>query len=231
MPALTSLSTNKASPKWTFRGRPQSAGATANGTPGPGTYTTPTSETKFGKARRCHFGSAPRERPQSAGASPGPGQYTPATTTHQKQSPRFGFGASVRGGGNHYQTPGPGSYECKTTIGKATPHYSMRMKSGQDRNSHGNPSPGPGAYTPADPNVAYSGCSRGVGSRKPQWSFGTSTRHGSDMKPTPGPGAYEQKVAGQNAPAYSMRERRMEKKWQSSTPGPGAYGDNFTQFT
>merc|ERR1740117_1765960 len=97
--ALTTLSNQKASPKWTFRGRYGNA-SPASTSPGPGLYDSvaPDGSSKFSKAKRTVFGSGKRDGPGRAGqfGSPGPGLYTPRAETVKTSNPRFKFGTSTR---------------------------------------------------------------------------------------------------------------------------------------
>lgn len=229
MPALTALSTQKKSPKWSFRGKHASEAVTH--TPGPGAYTPagPESSSKFKRGPRTMFGSSQRDGKGNT-VNPGPGQYSPRYENLQKVSPRFGFGTSVRAGSNRSPTPGPGSYNANTSIGNDMPKYTMRIRHGLGDKKIANP--GPGAYSPqACTHGSFGGSSKAVQQSSPKWGFGTAARTTSGPgKATPGPGTYDSFRPGPRSPAYTMRNRHADLGSRTSTPGPGAHGDVYTQF-
>jgi hypothetical protein len=214
---MTTLSTVKTSPKWSFNGKTNYDSKTP--VPGPGAYSSGPqydSTSRSSKPSRVVFGTSAREGPAGT-PSPGPGSYFPGDT--HKASPKFGFGTGKRApNSNKLVTPGPGSYERGPLVGHEGARYSVSGK-GADMNS--SKTPGPGAYTPT----------RAL-KRTPTWSFGTSSRglDGSGMV-TPGPGAYEFRPGdrGTTAPMFSMKSRPQPAK-KMETPGPGSYGGVYTQF-
>lgn len=233
MPALSTLSTQKSSPKWTFRGKHTNA-ESKSATPGPGAYTpiAPDGTSGYKKASRIIFGSSTRDERKGNSAMPGPGQYTPRFQGTSKTSPRFGFGTSVRAASSRYSTPGPGAYNSSTSMGGEAPKYSIRARTNKDALKSNNP--GPGAYSPpAVSSGAFAGSSKAVMAGSPKWGFGTANRNqggGSGSKGTPGPGAYDQKKVTAAAPSYSMRGRHADMSSRTQTPGPGAHGDVYSQF-
>lgn len=215
---MTSLSTVKTSPKWSFKGK--SDYDRIQKTPGPGAYAATTEGYKFNAPSRVVFGTSHRESGR-AGASPGPGQYSPDMgNTVRPRSPTFGFGSSRRAGpGGKISTPGPGAYEHKSRMGAEGAKYSVSARRGENR---ANVTPGPGAYHPSDTNL-----SQLEGTAK--WSFGTSNRESANNRVTPGPGAYEPATKLGRGPSYSMKPRR-ENRNPGSGPGPGSHGGVITQF-
>jgi len=232
MPALQTLSTQKQSPKWTFRGK-SGGGESKSTTPGPGAYNSiaPDGSSKFKKASRTLFGSSQRDANRST-AGPGPGQYTPAFDNLKSLSPRFGFGTSVRAASARYATPGPGAYDPSSAVAnESRPKYSMRIRTGASDKKGA--SPGPGAYSvPTVTHGAFGGSSKAVQQASPKWGFGTAARSTSNPgKGTPGPGTYDgQKSGNARAPAYTIRSRYADLSSRTQTPGPGAHGDVYTQF-
>jgi len=219
-PLITTLSTVKSSPKWSFKGRFDSK-TQANAAPGPGAYGAPSDPRQTAKPA-FSFGSTSRDGYHGIG-NPGPGQYTPVDPNHG--TPKFGFGTSGRGGlARRSTTPGPGTYDAAP--GNVGPRFTAAgRRSGE---SKAPPAPGPGAYKP------IFGAANDM---PPKWGFGTSTRHGlTSYSATPGPGTYNQEslllgsATKPACPKFSMKPRRDERVQDMKTPGPGAHGGAFTQF-
>jgi hypothetical protein len=139
-PLITTLSTVKSSPKWSFKGRFDSK-TQANAAPGPGAYGAPSDPRQTAKPA-FSFGSTSRDGYHGIG-NPGPGQYTPVDPNHC--TPKFGFGTSGRGGlARRSTTPGPGTYDAAP--GNVGPRFTAAgRRSGE---SKAPPAPGPGAYKP-----------------------------------------------------------------------------------
>jgi hypothetical protein len=224
---LTTLSTNKAAPKWTIGGgRPGSAGLNAGrpGTPGPGTYANnaanrPSPSFGFGTSRREGL-------PGSQG--PGPGQYQPLERP-RSAGPVFKFGSSQRAHQMNGGTPGPGSYTPKIDAARREPpkYHISPLRDVNQRNAGTQRTPGPGSYAaPERPQSAKS---------SPQWGFGTSERARGFNHSGPGPGSYQTDSNFSKGPMYSIRTK-MEKYsgsggYPQDTPGPGRYGGPYTQFS
>jgi len=215
---ITTLSTNKGSPKYSFKGK--GAEGRKPDTPGPGAYASVYSEstTKYNKSPQYGFGGASRDG-NRASPAPGPGQYSPSDPS--TVSTQYGFGTSSRkGGASRGDQPGPGAYNVGAQVGAEGPKYSASPRRDWVPDAV---TPGPGTYQPPDPSAAGDKSS-------PKWGFGTSGRE-ARARPTaanPGPGAYtsESKLAG---PQYSMRGR-VDPNRVAPTPGPGAHGPVYTQF-
>ena len=86
--------------------------------PGPGNY----QPEKKGSIPSMKFGSGSRsnlEGGKETKMKPGPGAYTANNFFVQKQSPKFGFGSSVREPGtSKLNVPGPGNYTAKQHVGE-----------------------------------------------------------------------------------------------------------------
>jgi hypothetical protein len=220
-PLITTLSTVKASPKWSFKGRFDGK-MSSQFAPGPGAYGVPT-DPKTNRPPSFSFGSTARDGHQGIG-NPGPGQYTPFDPNHC--TPKFGFGTAGRGGlgTRRSMTPGPGAYDA--TGGNTGPKFSAAAR--RNDSSKAPPTPGPGAYKPIFGSA---------NEMPPRWGFGTSARAGmQSLNQTPGPGTYNQEslLSGSctkpSCPKFSMKPRRNDNLSTVNTPGPGAHGGAFTQF-
>lgn len=217
-PLITGLSNVKTSPKWSFNGR-QIAQMPLN-MPGPGSYTTPSSDvtSKSKRAPGFAFGSASREQVDKQRV-PGPGSYAHKgyvgnDGTAFSCTPRRGKGP----GGGGVDQPGPGAHNLPHLCGTAGPKYSATPRRKDERKGA---VPGPGAYNHED-HALIEG--------QAKWSFGTSTRPNiTHTAKTPGPGTYHHKEHVGGGQHYSMQSRREGAKPQT-TPGPGAHGGHFTQF-
>lgn len=80
---------------------------------------------------------------------PGPGTYTATDFYTSKQSPKFGFGSSIRNNNNSkLNVPGPGNYAAKSFTGEGQ-RYSMGAVITFDPSSKEQKFiPGPGNYNP-----------------------------------------------------------------------------------
>jgi len=210
---LTSLSSVKTSPKWTFRGKPGSFRTVE--TPGPGAYgSLSPSKARFVGNPSYGFGTSPREgnRPQTA---PGPGQYSPADP--RAVSSKYGFGTSGRQKQGRPSNPGPGAYTHNAPMGSEGPKYSAAPR----REGKRVPDvPGPGAYQSTEATISAL--------QQPKYGFGTSPREVRSAPCTPGPGAY---AAGDalSGPKYTISTRKDNARALDS-PGPGAYCGAHTTF-
>merc|ERR1719198_2358959 len=155
--------------------------------PAPGSYNLPDDEkSKFKCSSRYSFGGGSRfglgQSPTKL--QPGPGAYNPKDPSLDADT-KVGFGTSVRNKGApaSQAAPGPGAYECRSTVGGGLmftargrhPTSYMRSRS----------LPGPGTYAPTL-NGAYQA--------SPKCGFGTSTRGevaAAGGRGQPGPGTYE----------------------------------------
>eukprot|EP00397_Hematodinium_sp_SG-2012_P061310 GEMP01080980.1.p1 GENE.GEMP01080980.1~~GEMP01080980.1.p1 ORF type:complete len:232 (+),score=41.16 GEMP01080980.1:122-817(+) len=222
-PLLTTLSSVKTAPKWSFRGRSSGAGEAGEKNPGPGTYAAATPDkSKYSRAPAAMFGTSSRDGP-GGGFAPGPGQYN-SKSVLSEGTPKYGFGSSQRSGlARRSQTPGPGSYDVRK--GMDGLQISLSGRFGESRRAR---TPGPGAYSSNDSTYEQS----------PKFCFGTSLRPDLQLATkNPGPGTYQAmsalggNVVFQSPPKYSMKPRReMLKTSAHSTPGPGAHGGQFTTF-
>lgn len=156
--------------------------------------------------------------------APGPGAYNPVDPMHAHGA-RVGFGRSVRGGetGTAQETPPPGTYNVKSSIGSGR-GYTQRGKP-KPMSELGAESPGPGAYNPSMKPWMH-------GSRI---SFGNAGRNMVDKKSlTPGPGAYKVRQEPGQGGAYSLVSRPLG--WDAPQgsvarlPGPGQYNAHITSF-
>lgn len=242
-PHMVSFSKFESSPKWTMRTRGGSSLVRSTYTPAPGAYELPlVDRVKFKSAAKFGFGTGSRFGMGEAlggGAKrdmPGPGQYTP-NDPQLSSGTRVGFGTSVRQGlSSRIRSPGPGTYELHTCIGRGSPMFTATGKqptSYLKKSSGLCPSPGPGAYN------SGTGLDNG-----PKCGFGTSSRDaeirrmggmsGGEAGQNPGPGAYDGQASmqlGACAPKFSITSRRRMHDLNSyMSPGPGAYNANITSF-
>jgi hypothetical protein len=215
-PLITGLSHVKTSPKWSFNGR-QNHLSPLNG-PGPGSYSTPASDTtsKSKRAPGFAFGSASREIIDKQRV-PGPGSYA-----HRPHMGSDGKAVSCTPrrvkGLTPSESPGPGAHNLPGLCG-AGPKVTLTPRRGDLLKAA---APGPGAYNHEDYALVQA---------PEKWSFGTSTRPGIESSgKTPGPGTYNHREhVGSHGQQYSMQSRREGVKLQKS-PGPGEHGGCFTQF-
>mmetsp|Transcript_45950 Transcript_45950/g.82867 ORF Transcript_45950/g.82867 Transcript_45950/m.82867 type:complete len:245 (-) Transcript_45950:260-994(-) len=227
---LIKLSGVRSSPKWSFKGKPNTDRRVL--TPGPGEYSTTSMDSmKFSTSAKFGFGSSPRDLVRPATA-PGPGEYQP-TNPRFKNSSQYGFGKAERQGSKPQPqaTPGPGAYQHQSKVGADGPKYAMSIRRAGNRAPD---VPGPGAYHPPPRGTASDTSQSGMlphAPVSPKWRFGTSPREGSMLNLTPGPGAYDTRPTGvlKSGPQFSMRVKH-ENRRLNDTPGPGAYGGALTQF-
>jgi len=114
-----------------------------------------------------------------------------------------------------HSAPGPGAYpitqpdKCKF---QRAPNF-VFGSGARDGNS-GLGAPGPGQYSPFDPNESA-----------PKFGFGTSTRGAISGRrsQTPGPGTYDQRSGLEGGPKYTAAPRRGNESRAPGVPGPGAY--------
>jgi hypothetical protein len=216
---ITSLSTIKTAPKWSFSGRKDDDKGKLQ-TPGPGAYSSQSPDVgKYMKSPRVVFGTSGREALNKSNV-PGPGQYVP--TDNPLHSPRFGFGTAKRDGmQSKANTPGPGAYSVPTVVGVEGSKYSVTGR--REDKLVTMMTPGPGTYQPNDTQ-------RAGNEKPPTWSFGTSPRQSMvSSRQTPGPGQYEAQ-SRMGGPAFSIKARRDVADRHNITPGPGAHGGLYTQF-
>jgi len=217
---LTSLSSVRTSPKWSFRGKP--ASAKKQSTPGPGQYQGHLSlDLSLVKASNSHnsgFGSnSPRELYKPT-AAPGPGAYSP--TNPAQVSTRCSFGRSQRPSAKTkaLTSPGPGAYAQKKVMGWEGSKFTAAPRRELHRTSE---VPGPGSYGPADSAVAEVG---------PKYGFATSPRSFRKKSHSPGPGAYSISTGTLKSSPRPTIGCRREAPRLSETPGPGEYSGATTTF-
>lgn len=165
-----------------------------------------------------HVTSAPawsfRVKPEEKNnfLTPGPGNYNPSLSKYEN-SPNYKIGTSSRDANIISSTPGPGTYESKSTIlGKPAPKIgsSQRLPLSETIET-----PGPGAYQIFDPAEGPKFSMQG---RKDPGTFSLN----------PGPGHYNQGLNDVNskdrAPTYRIGSgSRTERPSSAIVPGPGAY--------
>mmetsp|Transcript_58499 Transcript_58499/g.128259 ORF Transcript_58499/g.128259 Transcript_58499/m.128259 type:complete len:224 (+) Transcript_58499:115-786(+) len=129
-----------------------------------------------------------------------------------KTLPKWSF--QGRSGRQHADpVPGPGAYGHITSDKDKytkSPNFVFGT-SGRD-GPRGASQPGPGQYTPDDPNRVSA-----------RYGFGTSSRGGIGSKSSgPGPGSYETRANMDGGPKYTAAPRRAQSAG-ANAPGPGAY--------
>jgi len=204
--------------------RPNSAYATSRAIPGPGSYdavemSKPNAYVLSGsgsKAPGCKIGTENRSNfLGGTSCSPGPGAYAPADrfVSQKANAPGWGIGTSQRGPLSYIgQSPGPGSYSARDTIGEG-PKSSMRPRTAVMLK---NINPGPGSYSAKIEPVVKRPPTAVVGSGQRNNNF-------AGLKNAPGPGAYiaygDKKGS---SPSYSFGKERPRTNYAGG-PGPGAY--------
>jgi len=230
-------------PKYGF-GKSGRAGGERSAGPGPGAY--------MGNHDALHQSPpmhtmTPRRNSRGRATTPGPGSYRTCSAPHSGTQPKWGFGTSSRNGGGGYagENPGPGSYATDKANGAEGPKFTMQPR----RASNSRPTtPGPGAYrSDATPESAPK-WGFGSGGRTPPPAGGTpgpgsyqrsgmggathDGRGGCTMTPrretgsrptTPGPGAYQQRMADAGDPSFSFGSSQRGNQMPSNAPGPGSY--------
>lgn len=116
-----------------------------------------------------------------------------------------------------HTAPGPGAYPItsvdKTTKYMTPPTFVFGSSNRDAKFGHKNP--GPGTYTPFDPNMTT-----------PKFGFGTAGRGVTSRRAgTPGPGTYDQQ-RGNDGPRFTAAGRRSYDSKAPPMPGPGAYKPN-----
>lgn len=140
-----------------------------------------------------------------------------------RTTPKWSFASKPEYKPKSNQTPGPAAYNvpgpdkfgkfsssCKFTIASA----------GRSESREGNRAPGPGAYTPKNPNHAPRG---GV-------PFATTGRGDADKlnRPvSPGPAAYTVKLRPYSAHGSFPKSGRASMAMKKDAPGPGAYNPDY----
>jgi hypothetical protein len=221
------LSTFRSAPEVSIGSRGESTFMRSSGGPAPGSYNLPEDDKNPKFRSTCHatFGGSSRFGLEgSFSKRPGPGQYNPVDPS-QKADTKVGFGTSIRATLALKDNPGPGAYECRSTVGGGLMftahgrHVSAYMRSRS--------MPGPGAYTPAP----------GAFHTSPKCGFGTSVRgeiNAGFSRGQPGPGTYEMqnsKCLGKDSTKHSATSRRLMHDLSSYvTPGPGTYNAHATSF-
>merc|ERR1712187_226581 len=151
---------------------------------------------------------------------------TPRSPRLQAPTPNFYDLPTSFGGGRqsslgrsrkdvHSSTPGPGSYEIKSTLGKV-PDFTV---AGLRPHPDGNGMPGPGAYEhssqPSTPRYTM---------RPAAAERGKGKRH----QHSPGPHAYTLPAHLGTGKTFSHGLPRQER--YEDTPGPGHYGGHYSTF-
>mmetsp|Transcript_12755 Transcript_12755/g.30526 ORF Transcript_12755/g.30526 Transcript_12755/m.30526 type:complete len:225 (+) Transcript_12755:56-730(+) len=110
--------------------------------------------------------------------------------------------------------PGPGAYGHITSEkDKFAKSPNFVFGSSSRDGGRGAAQPGPGQYSPDDPNITST-----------RYGFGTSTRGPiSRRSGGPGPGSYEARSTLEGGPKYTAAPRRSQSAG-SAVPGPGQYG-------
>lgn len=228
---LTTLSNNKAAPKWSMGSGRRTSGSVNSiarpGTPGPGAYGAASAASAAARLSPSYgFGTSRRDQLNSNGL-PGPGQYQPQDRP-RSAGPVYKFGSSARGKHTNCGTPGPGSYAPNVAVTRnEPPKYYITPRREKALTREYGAAPGPGAYSsPERPQSAKS----------PEWGFGTSERARRQHHGGPGPGAYQTRTGLGTGPQYSIRAKT--ERYPGSTggypqdsPGPGRYGGPYTQFS
>ncbi|KRX08110.1 hypothetical protein PPERSA_01655 [Pseudocohnilembus persalinus] len=213
-------------PQWKI-GSSQRGKMNLNNTVGPGSYEI---KGKVGN-EGAKYSMAVKNISKSNIFVPGPGAYNPKNNSDStKQNPRK-FSMGVKTSQSFFdvrKTPGPGSYENKSTV--------LNRPSSRIGNSKRPPLsdidksvPGPGTYSQQRPGSALT---KYVDSRYkdgPMFGFGSETRKGLyHRRQTPGPGTYPIKSTLVYDKGTTMVSRK-NLDHQNKVPGPGAYNPEKKQ--
>lgn len=181
---------------------------------GPGAYNIDSGFKKtLKKLPSWKFGSAKRGYSLN-NKNPGPGTYS--STGHPTRAvPKYTFGKRLNSADQKkYQTPGPGTYEMKSELGRLG--YTMRPKTGVTDLRPGSQPVGPGSY-----NIPET-----IDKPKVRCVFGKSSRFIlKNSNTNVGPGSYNLPSTKSNI-AYSMRPKTGLKDPRNGNPGPGHYNPN-----
>lgn len=180
--------------------------APSTNVPGPGTHS-------LREIKECPQYVFPRE-PRGKRNSPdypGPGEYNiPGLTDELKHKmgktilPRRPLIIKDSG------APGPGAYDAKDQ--NSAPSFSVG-KGKRPKIPGITKNPGPGVYSPVNPNHTIHSKSIGASTRPPL----------SKTNGVPGPGAYDFKTFTEDGPKYTTVGRKPEIKGNTTVPGPGQY--------
>lgn len=232
---LMALSTNLNAPKWTLKGKYDSA-KTGQVCPGPGKYGVPDVSCKFKRPATFGFGGAARlTEKKYPGLGPGPGSYTPYDPNDPGfaagvcSGQAFGFGTASRlPVQKQSKSPEPGQYQVSKKF-CSDRAFSMAGRREGKKVATG---PGPGQYAGHALERAWAATTKSDGNI----SMGSEERI-KELKPHrgPGPGHYHKSGAvfdnagmgTKSAPNFSLYSRRPPAKGDQ-TPGPNY--PHYTQF-
>eukprot|EP00736_Rhodelphis_marinus_P010459 Rmarinus@m.6504 len=211
------------------RARPQSAQTWAGGdstttlfkkyaygaqsSPGPGDYQMPSCFDI--RTPGFRMGSSKRPMPGGKGEVPGPGAYT--VTSRSDSIRGGGFGKSQRptsGPLRNYYTPGPGSYDLKSTFSKRGFHFSKeQQRVGRD---------------PMCPGPIYSVSKNAVLEKAPSWGFPKERREylKKQLFESPGPiynTSQSTNTVMTRSPNFAFGMQLKPPGDKKKTPGPGQY--------
>eukprot|EP00828_Plagiopyla_frontata_P041201 TRINITY_DN5795_c0_g1_i2.p1 TRINITY_DN5795_c0_g1~~TRINITY_DN5795_c0_g1_i2.p1 ORF type:complete len:400 (+),score=38.31 TRINITY_DN5795_c0_g1_i2:1064-2263(+) len=161
----------------------------------------------------CQFGTSKRDsRPPAL--NPSPDQYLPNSTLIR--SPQFSFAKTVRSGSMNLNTPGPGSYEHKSTLSQKM--ITMISRRNNSLKISKEKTPAPDSYNPLNYQQFCGVPSSIIGNAER-----TAFRRYED---NPGPGEYE--TTDINKPdirqiKFPKSKRVPLQKAGVDTPGPGNY--------
>ncbi|OMJ81022.1 hypothetical protein SteCoe_18583 [Stentor coeruleus] len=145
--------------------------------------------------------------------TPGPGNYNPSVSKFEN-SPNYRIGTSSRESLKPSGTPGPGTYESKSTIiNKPAPKIGTSQRPPLNDAIE---TPGPGTYQIRPTTI-----------EGPKYTM-TSRRSTSKINSSPGPGHYDQSLnevnSREKAPSYKIgTSSRTERPNSAYIPGPGQY--------
>lgn len=135
-----------------------------------------------------------------------------------KAAPKWSLRPRLKPKDGASTAPGPGAYNFTAT---SMDKYRTSQRYGFGTSSRDGKSfvgvPGPGAYTPFDPNITA-----------PRWVMGSESRLGMVRRSqTPGPGTYD--TRGNMDGLQKSMSGRFESKRSHSNPGPGKYNPFHAQ--
>lgn len=214
------------SPSYTTDGKKYQMGARKNmfvlkedKIPGPGAYQPDHEKGKI-KAPQYGFGSDQKLKTAGKASIPNPQSYEIKDSTMRKTNPSWGmgYGQKIDLSKTLAETPGPGSYEYKTstTDGKK---YGIGDRKNMFNLEKEKNAPGPGAYSIDELKNK---------SKAPQYKFGTDSKiKEAGKRQMPDPQSYNIKDNMMHKTASSWGMGYGQKidlaKTLANTPGPGSY--------
>ena len=185
----------KKSPTWKLGSDSRKGLQNSSQTPGPGSYQPDDKK----KGPTYVMGLKTQVDFSYLKTTPGPGNYLSSTNLLGEKNKGYSFGGKHQFSNTGKNFPGPGSYNIKSSVktkerGKSFGRDPKDRSASKDKYLRS--VPGPGSYV----NTAEL-----LKAAAPKYGFGSQKKSGlSSTNATPGPGTYDQRVHGRNAPRGVM---------------------------